>query len=358
VLFTVLLATLAFVVALVAMLRWARRMLEPRCERARAREQYSSTRTPWTGPTTALLCGAESWLGSALQELAEHRRTLALMVLVMVTSLPMVLALCLSADRYVALVDFGIDGLVRVYALVCSVPRMMAGALHAVVGAIKRLADDVFADLEPPEAEEPQTHRRRQQQQQQQQQRHRQQQQQQQRHRNGFSYNHEHRPSPPRPERRPERRPETFTETLRTRAMKLPEGEVRSTLLARDHFEALGIARDASSTEAKKAFHRLALKLHPDKNKQELAEEAFKRVEEAHRTLTDANLRKAYELTLPDPAPRPSARQPGQQYGTYNHHEATPGANTPWAPSTGRPPSAKERPFVWRSKNGTKYHAM
>jgi hypothetical protein len=73
---------------------------------------------------------------------------------------------------------------------------------------------------------------------------------------------------------------------------------------------------------------------------------------------TDANLRKAYELTLPDPAPRPSARQPGQQYGTYNHHEATPGANTPWAPSTGRPPSAKERPFVWRSKNGTKYHAM
>ena len=136
--------------------------------------------------------------------------------------------------------------------------------------------------------------------------------------------------------------------------MKLSDGEVRSTLLARNHFEALGIGRDASSAEAKKAFHRLALKLHPDKNKQELAEEAFKRVEEAHRTLTDVKLRKAYELTLPNPAPRPSAHQPGHQSGTYNHHEATPGADSPQ--KTGRPPSAKERPFC--RKNGTKYHTM
>ena len=61
-------------------------------------------------------------------------------------------------------------------------------------------------------------------------------------------------------------------------------------MLAATHYEALGITRDASAAEAKKAFHKLALRLHPDKNKQPLAE-AFKRVEEAHRTLSDRRLR-------------------------------------------------------------------
>ena len=87
---------------------------------------------------------------------------------------------------------------------------------------------------------------------------------------------------------------------MRQRAMRLPAGEMRRALLAQDHFEALGVSRSASSAEAKKAFHKLALKLHPDKNKQDLAEEAFKRIEEAHRTLSDPRLRKEYELTLSD----------------------------------------------------------
>lgn len=77
--------------------------------------------------------------------------------------------------------------------------------------------------------------------------------------------------------------------------------------MAATHYEALGIARDASAAEAKKAFHKLALRLHPDKNKQPLAEEAFKRVEQAHRTLSDKHLRAEYDLTLPvSRAARPS----------------------------------------------------
>ena len=58
------------------------------------------------------------------------------------------------------------------------------------------------------------------------------------------------------------------------RTIILWPGEVRSVLLAQTHYAALGVGRRASSAEAKKAFHKLALRLHPDKNKQPLAEEA------------------------------------------------------------------------------------
>ena len=42
----------------------------------------------------------------------------------------------------------------------------------------------------------------------------------------------------------------------------------------------------------------------PDKNKAELAAEAFKRIEEAHRTLSDARLREEYNCTMPYSADR------------------------------------------------------
>lgn len=40
-----------------------------------------------------------------------------------------------------------------------------------------------------------------------------------------------------------------------------------SPVLAEDYYELLGISRDASNKEIRKAFKRLALRLHPDKNK-------------------------------------------------------------------------------------------
>lgn len=104
--------------------------------------------------------------------------------------------------------------------------------------------------------------------------------------------------------------------------MRLPAGDMRRALLANDHFEALGISRSASSADAKKAFHKLALKLHPDKNKMELAEEAFKRIEEAHRTLSDPSERERYELSLPDGPPRPSRAHSRSQPQYYNSSSA------------------------------------
>jgi len=69
-------------------------------------------------------------------------------------------------------------------------------------------------------------------------------------------------------------------------------------LVAPTHYAALGLEPDASAADVKRAFHRLALKLHPEKNKQELAEEGFKRAQQAHATLADPTLRRDYDLSL------------------------------------------------------------
>lgn len=64
------------------------------------------------------------------------------------------------------------------------------------------------------------------------------------------------------------------------------------------HYSVLGIARASSSGEVKKAFHRLALKFHPDKNKEAGAEEMFKKVSEAYNVLSDHSARRLYDAEL------------------------------------------------------------
>lgn len=64
----------------------------------------------------------------------------------------------------------------------------------------------------------------------------------------------------------------------------------------RDYYEVLGVAKDASSQEMKKAYRRLAMKYHPDRNPGDAAAEArFKEANEAYEVLTDSQKRSAYD---------------------------------------------------------------
>src|SRR6185295_15414593 len=64
----------------------------------------------------------------------------------------------------------------------------------------------------------------------------------------------------------------------------------------RDYYEVLGLNRDASEDDIKKAYRKLAMKHHPDRNPDNpKAEERFKEAKEAYEILSDARKRGAYD---------------------------------------------------------------
>ena len=66
--------------------------------------------------------------------------------------------------------------------------------------------------------------------------------------------------------------------------------------MSEDLYQTLGVSRDATKDEIKKAHRKLALKLHPDKNPDDkTAQEKFKRVQEAYDVLSDDDKRAAYD---------------------------------------------------------------
>ncbi|MFT5574995.1 MAG: molecular chaperone DnaJ, partial [Bermanella sp.] len=64
----------------------------------------------------------------------------------------------------------------------------------------------------------------------------------------------------------------------------------------RDYYEVLGVERGASDAEMKKAYRRLAMKNHPDRNPDdETAKARFQDASEAYEVLSDADKRGAYD---------------------------------------------------------------
>lgn len=65
--------------------------------------------------------------------------------------------------------------------------------------------------------------------------------------------------------------------------------------MGKDYYKALGISRNATEDEIKKAYRKLALKFHPDKNKTKEAEEKFKEIAEAYEVLSDKKKKEVYD---------------------------------------------------------------
>ena len=69
-----------------------------------------------------------------------------------------------------------------------------------------------------------------------------------------------------------------------------------------EYYDRLGVSKDASQDEIKRAYRKLSKKYHPDINKEPGAEEKYKEILEAYETLSDAQKRAAYDQYGPDGA--------------------------------------------------------
>ena len=86
-----------------------------------------------------------------------------------------------------------------------------------------------------------------------------------------------------------------------------------------DYYNLLGVSRDASEQELKRAYKKLAMKYHPDRNQGDKnAEKKFKEVSEAYEVLSDQNKRQAYDQFGHDGLDQRFGQGGGFQGGSFN----------------------------------------
>lgn len=96
-----------------------------------------------------------------------------------------------------------------------------------------------------------------------------------------------------------------------------------------DYYETLGVPRDASADQIKKAFRERAFEFHPDRNPgNPAAEEQFKKINEAYSTLGDQDTRSRYDAGGSSGNPYGAGRQAGNPWG--QQYGSGPSGAYPW----------------------------
>lgn len=115
-------------------------------------------------------------------------------------------------------------------------------------------------------------------------------------------------------------------------------------MAGRDHYEVLGVGRDASTEEIKRAYRRLARQLHPDANPGDAEAEArFKELALAYETLSDPERRRRYDMFGAEGASGRVGADPFGGGGLGDIFEAFFGSSSPFGGGGGRGPSGPPR---------------
>ncbi|GAA3064610.1 hypothetical protein GCM10020000_55280 [Streptomyces olivoverticillatus] len=105
--------------------------------------------------------------------------------------------------------------------------------------------------------------------------------------------------------------------------------------MATDYYAVLGVRRDASQDEIKKAFRRLARELHPDVNPDPKTQERFKEINAAYEVLSDPQKKQVYDL-----GGDPLSSSGGGGGAGRDSARASATSPTSWTPSSARRRSA------------------
>lgn len=97
----------------------------------------------------------------------------------------------------------------------------------------------------------------------------------------------------------------------------------------RDYYEVLGVSKNASTDELKKAYRKLALEWHPDRNKNPQAHEKFKEINEAYAVLSDPQKKATYDQ-FGQSAFAPGGGYGGTRQGPFTYTWSSSGGASPF----------------------------
>ncbi|SPP74724.1 dnaJ homolog subfamily B member 6-A isoform X1 [Drosophila guanche] len=137
-----------------------------------------------------------------------------------------------------------------------------------------------------------------------------------------------------------------------------------------DYYQVLDVARTATDSEVKKAYRKLALKWHPDKNPDNLdeANKRFRELSEAYEVLSDARKRRIYDARAT--LHKSSASNSGSASSSYSRYRSSSGGGSGYGgygrdydydyyPSSGRRSGNRYQAFTFRNLfEGTPFHKL